>query len=76
MPYIQLRLFPNAYLGVYANNECKKKNDFGLFFDAYINAKVSFALNVGYYYPGYPSTIEISIIVGINGVLGIRKILN
>ena len=82
-PYIQLRLVPYAYLGVHANNECIKTNnnknplekyDFGLFFDAYVNTKVSIALNVGFYFPGVSSTIEISIIVGINGVLGSGKI--
>ena len=82
-PYIQLRLVPYAYLGVYAHNECIKTNnnknllekyDFGLFFDAYVNAKVSIALQVGFYYPGVTSTLEISISVGINGVLGSGKI--
>ena len=85
-PYIQLRIIPYAHLGVYVSNKCIKENsesssknplekyDFGLFFDAYANAKVSIALHVGYYYPGISSTLEISIIVGIDGILGSGKI--
>ena len=83
LPFIQLRIVPSAYLGIFANNDCIKKNnnknplekyDFGIFFDAYVSAKVSIALHLGFYFPGVPSTIEISIFVGINGVLGSGKI--
>ena len=71
-PYIQLKVIPYVYLRVYASNKCIKENsesnsknplekyEFGLFFDAYANAKVSIALHVGYYYPGISSTLEIS----------------
>ena len=83
VPYLQISIVPYAFLVVYCNDKCIKENnkenilekyDFGLFFDAYVNAIVSIALHVGFYYPGVSSTLEISIIVGINGVLGSGKI--
>ena len=73
-PFVQLILNPSISLEVHGSQKCRKDNDFGLFFEAYINAKASVYLEMGFHIPGVFSPLEFSIGIGVNGILGEGKI--
>ena len=49
-----------------------KEEDLSVFFDLSASAEVSINLEIGVYFPQFPTAIETSISVGIKGILGSR----
>ena len=76
-PILQLRISPKIYFSLdfergYDINILK--NDYSVYFDISGEAEVSISLEVGCYIPSYSSAVEISLTVGIKGILGSGKI--
>ena len=72
-PYLQLRIIPNVVLQTHLGLEFQIK-DTHIGFDLYAKAEVSINFEVGIYIPPEGSkTLEISLRVGIKGILGSGK---
>ena len=75
LPFLQLRIFPSVYLKYGFNFNCmNEKFEIGAFLYLYVQAEVSLNLEIGFYVPGANSLVEISISVGLKGVLGAGKV--
>ena len=75
LPFLQLRIFPTVYLKYGFNFNCmNEKFEIGAFLNLYIQAEVSLNMELGFYIPGANSLVELSISVGLKGVLGAGKV--
>ena len=75
IPIIQMRIVPKLSfeLGCEIGAEImltKKDQDLSVFFALSASAEVSVSLEIGVYIPQFPTVIEISIAVGLKGILG------
>jgi hypothetical protein len=76
-PYLQIRIVPQAIFGLYFEMGTELdllKNEHSIFFDIYGSAEVSLSLEFGVYIPPYPVGTEISLSIGIKGLLGSGKV--
>ena len=76
-PCLQIRIAPLAIFGLYfeMGKELKLlKNEYSVFLDIYGSAEVSLSLELGVYIPPYPVGTEISLSIGIKGLLGSGKV--
>ena len=76
-PILQLRIVPQIYFSLNferGNNINILKNDYSVYFDVSGEAEVSVSLEVGCYIPSYSPSVQISLTVGIKGILGSGKI--
>ena len=74
-PILQMRIVPKISfeLGFKIGAEImltKKDQDLSVFFDVSASAEVSINLEIGVYIPQFPTAIEISLAVGLRGILG------
>ena len=75
LPFLQLRIIPNVYLKSEFNFNCvNEKYEIGAFLNLSVKANVSMDFELGFYIPGTYSPVELSITVGLKGVLGNGKI--
>ena len=72
-PALQMRIVPELKFGLkykIGRESDLLKKDFSVFFNISTYAKVSVSLEVGCYIPPFPSGIEISLTIGLKGLLG------
>ena len=71
IPILQLRFIPTIFFGAGFIFNCRnEKGDYGAFLNIYAQAEVSMNMELGLYIPGGHSPVELSISVGLKGVLG------
>ena len=75
-PFLQLRIKPALTIGYRTEIKIFEQNEDELYtsFDTFVQGKTSISFEIGIYIPGASSAYEISICVGITGVLGAGKI--
>ena len=75
-PFLQLRIKPALTIGYRTEIKVFEQNENELYtsFDTFVQGKTSISFEIGIYIPGASSAYEISICVGITGVLGAGKI--
>ena len=72
-PFLQLRIVPELHIGLNFEMGFEMdflEDDYTIYYDISGEAEVSVSVEVGFYYPVASKTVEISLTMGLKGILG------